>query len=78
MKINQYKTDNVQPYVETLNLTDDVVRIISQETSMNPAKVRAQLEAGGTIYGPIFKYVPVEVDDTMPRPRVWPPRRRFV
>lgn len=77
MKVNQYKTDNVQAYVETLNLTDDVVRIISQETSMNPRTVRTQLEGGRTIYGPIFKYVPVENDEA-PRPRIWPPRRRFV
>jgi len=60
MKINQFKTyDGRNAYVDTLNMNDDVVRMIAIEVSSNEGRVRALLQSGKTIYGKQFKYVPL-------------------
>lgn len=65
MRINQYKVtpDFRNPYVETLNYTDDVVRMIAREIHSNEERVRVILDAGKTIFGTIYKYVPLTNED---------------
>jgi hypothetical protein len=61
VRINQYKTfEGRSAYVTTLNLTEDVLRMIAVEISSNEQRVRVRLESGKSIYGKHFQYAPIK------------------
>lgn len=60
MKVNQYtwRTDG-WAFVKTLEVTEDLIRVIERETGMRAATARNMIQSGSTVQGGGWKYEPV-------------------